>query len=378
VKSSNQTFLNLPENASQSDLLKHLESALTSAGFAAWSMDVKTMEVWRSQNHDQIFGYESNIPNWSHEVFMKHVHPEDRVALDNSFKESLSKERFSIRFRIKPAYIETDRWLEVSGGAVKDSQEQTICVLGVVRDITDLVINEFKILDNVKMRSLGEMAGGLAHEVNNPITIIKLRAEVILSKARAGKLDPQSVIAGLEGIVSSADRVASIIRGLQMFSKEPDKDPLVSINLKTLACDTIELVRTKFKNENIDILIEIPPEIYIECHPSQIAQVLMNCVVNSRNILVTKLQEGRWIKITAVKESESVELHIIDSGDGIPEEIAKNIFEPFFTTQRSEKRPGLGLSISRGIVESHSGVLFYDPNAKNTTFTLVLPLKQTS
>jgi C4-dicarboxylate-specific signal transduction histidine kinase len=110
----------------------------------------------------------------------------------------------------------------------------------------------------------------------------------------------------------------------------------------------------------------------VNCRPTQLSQVLLNLLSNAFDA-VSALSE-KWVRLTVTQEEQKLIIKVIDSGNGIPSDIAEKIMQPFFTTKVIGKGTGLGLSISRGIIESHEGALFYDPSEKNTTFVIELPI----
>lgn len=222
-----------------------------------------------------------------------------------------------------------------------------------------------------KMSSLGEMAGGIAHEINNPLSIIVMKANQMRRRLES---DPHLVAKGLDDlnkIEITANRIAKIIKGLRTFSRDSEKDPPQKNSLKEILDDTLELCYEKLKFKNIQLTSEIPADLLINCRPTQISQIFMNLVSNSMDA-IEKL-ESPWIKITAQTENQNVKITIADSGPGIPRHIVTKMMQPFYTTKDIGKGTGLGLSISQSIAKDHGGQLYYDDGASNTTFILILP-----
>ena len=134
---------------------------------------------------------------------------------------------------------------------------------------------------------------------------------------------------------------------------------------------TLELCNERLKNEAIKLRISYNADVEIRCRDSQIAQVLMNLISNALDA-IEKLPE-KWIDISVSATRSTVRFAITDSGKGIPPTIAEKIMQPFYSTKEAGKGIGLGLSISKGIVEEHNGTLKYDDSALNTRFVLDLP-----
>lgn len=357
------------------ELLRLVERSLTVNGIAAWSLDLETGEVLRSREHDKIFGHEESLNHWDLQTFMSHVHPADIQNVQTSFKQSIGKEHFEITFRILPPQNTIERWVEVKGSTVFSSSGKPQKLVGLTRDVTEMMMSQVRLVEASKMRSLGEMAGGIAHEINNPLTIIKLKSDILKSKIETDNLDKATVVSDLNKISETVDRISDIIRALRRFSRESDTDQIASVNLLQVIKDTVDLVRTKFRHESIEVLIEVPESVDIECRPAAIAQAIMNCLINSKEALLS--QAGpRWIKLVATSNSTESEIRIIDSGSGVDDEVIRKMYEPFFSTKRENKKLGLGLSISKGLIEAHSGSFYYDSTQPNTTFVIKLPRKQ--
>lgn len=227
-----------------------------------------------------------------------------------------------------------------------------------------------------KMSALGEMAGGIAHEINNPLQIISARATQIKRLVGRETIDSENILKFAESIEQTTQRIAKIITGLRSFSRNAENDPFHKALLKDVVQDTLSLCAERFKGHYIDLKIDdIATHIEIECRATQIIQVLVN-ILNNALDAVDSLSE-KWVHIKVEENKTYVRLKIIDSGTGISQPIAEKLFQPFFTTKEVGKGTGLGLSIARGIVADHKGQLFIDASQKNTCFVLELPKLQT-
>jgi len=227
-----------------------------------------------------------------------------------------------------------------------------------------------------KMSALGEMAGGIAHEINSPLAIIAVRAQQMERLQSRGQLTPETIQKESQLIGSTAKRIGDIIKGLRAFAREGEKDPFEITSIESIINDALVLCRTRFEAHGIklDLHIEQPsPE--LECRGVQITQVLLNLLNNSFDAL-QKLKD-RWVRIDACTDGNYIALSVTDSGRGIEPETAEKVMQPFFTTKEVGKGTGLGLSISKGIADSHNGTLEIDQASPNTRFVLTLPKQQT-
>ncbi|RYZ58890.1 MAG: PAS domain S-box protein [Proteobacteria bacterium] len=229
-----------------------------------------------------------------------------------------------------------------------------------------------KLVAASKLSSLVEMAGGIAHEINNPLAIIIGQASRIRRRYERGLLDTEQLGDDLVRIESTAQRIAKIVRGLRSFSRSSEKDPMEVTSVTDIIEDTLELCQEKFRVHAIELILDVAPDIRLSCRRSQIAQLLMNLLSNAYDA-VDDLS-SKWIKLEAYANEEWITIEVSDSGEGIDPAIREKIMQPFFTTKEEGRGTGLGLSISQGISEDHGGSLRLEPSAEHTTFIVRLPL----
>jgi signal transduction histidine kinase len=223
-----------------------------------------------------------------------------------------------------------------------------------------------------KMAALGEMSGNIAHEVNNPLTAIKLRAERLHRQSRVGPVDPAQVTQFAGEIEKIAARIARIVDALRAFARDVERDPLRPENVAQIVHDTVELCAERFRQHAIDLQVEEPPaDLVVSCRSVQISQVLLNLLSNAHDAV--EQRPGAWVRIQVrTAGAEEVRIAVSDSGPGVLPELRDRIMEPFFTTKAIGKGTGLGLSVSKGIAEAHGGRLAYEPDSGQTRFVLTL------
>lgn len=232
-------------------------------------------------------------------------------------------------------------------------------------------------IQSAKLNSLGEMASGIAHEINNPLTVISSRCSQLKRQIERNQYDPDSFKATLIKINQTVERIAVIIRGLKSFSRNAENDKFINTSLKTIIENTLELCTEKFRHQLVFLHTDTIPDYFLECREAQLVQVLLSLLNNSYDAVVNL--EEKWVHISfSLNMSGDVLIIITDSGKGIPRNIAQNIMQPFFTTKEVGKGTGLGLSISKGIIEDHKGTFYLDEKCINTRFIIELPISDSS
>lgn len=226
------------------------------------------------------------------------------------------------------------------------------------------------VAQTTKMSALGEMAGGIAHEINTPLGTILICAQMI------SKFAVRHADAGLEknsaAIMTTVRRVAKIVQGLKKFCRDNSRDDYSRVTMGSLIEETMIFCQEKFRTHGVEVRISGDLELGVRCIPEQIGQVILNLLNNAYDAI-----EGGtgplWIEIVAARVEEKVGLYVSDCGRGIPSEVSEKIMQPFYTTKEIGKGTGLGLSISKGIAEAHGGSLAYVADRPNTTFLILLP-----
>lgn len=236
--------------------------------------------------------------------------------------------------------------------------------------------HEAKMIESRKMATLGEMASSIAHEINNPLTIISgnnqhLKRAIIESENFSDKEKMLNYIGKVENTVF---RIEKIIKGLRLFSRDGTNDQMYSVSMDILLEETLALCHERFRTSNVLLKVHSSYREDLVCRGTEISQVLINLLNNAYDA-VQELDE-KWVELEVKQVNNYLQLIVKDSGKGIPKGIQEKILMPFFTTKEIGKGTGLGLSISKGIVESHGGSLSVDSHQLHTCFIVKLPLNQ--
>jgi signal transduction histidine kinase len=237
-------------------------------------------------------------------------------------------------------------------------------------------IQQMAAINSAKMAALGEMAGGIAHEINNPLTIINTHALIMTKTIEKGNIDPTLLLKSSQNIASTVERIGTIIHGLKNISRDVSSEQITKSPFKNILVDVIALCEEKFKLAEIEIQCNVMSpqfDVSLNCFQVQLSQVFLNLFNNSYDAILNL--DTKWIRIEAKTNGPWYIIHFIDSGNGIPLSIRDKIFQPFFTSKEIGSGTGLGLSLVYGIIKNHKGEIYYDNQNKNTCFTIKLPIE---
>ncbi len=248
------------------------------------------------------------------------------------------------------------------------------------QDITARRTLEAQLVQSQKLESIGTLASGVAHEINNPIMGIMNYAQLIQDE-----MDEESPLREYASeIMVETDRVATIVKNLLGFAREDTQTDCNPTRMVDIVNGVLSLVGTVMKHDQITLTIDVPKDLpQLSCHSQQIQQVLMNLLTNARDALNEKYaraDKDKIVRISAQLISDIghryVRITIEDHGGGIAPEVHERMFDPFFTTKPKDKGTGLGLSISHGIVRDHGGQLSVESEPGQwTRFHLDLPVE---
>jgi PAS domain S-box-containing protein len=241
-----------------------------------------------------------------------------------------------------------------------------------IKSKSELDISRNLAAQSSKMASLGEMAGGIAHEINSPLGVIIMNAELQRDILEEEKPDKLLLIKANQIIQTTAERISKIVNGLRRFSRDNSLDPMEEISLSNVVEDSLTLCRQKLKNQSVQLhQSRVPDHWKVFGKSVELTQVMLNLLNNSLDAI--EGLEDKWVKIDVSEHADHFKVCVTDSGSGIPQKLRERLMEPFFTTKPSGKGTGIGLPISKGIIESHRGMLYLDETCPHTSFIFTLP-----
>ena len=270
------------------------------------------------------------------------------------------------------AHGDLDQRVEIRSGDELQELAETFNFMAAALKQRDQQLKEQaarKVMESERLAMIGQLAAGVAHEINNPLTGIVTYAHLLLERLAADSREHDMA----QKIATQANRCRVIIRGLLDFARQrkPDKRPC-SVNAVLAEC--VALVAHQSLFHNIEIVKRFGEDLpLVPMDPSQIQQVFMNVIINAAEAML----EGGRLTLTTRYDAggECVEAEFADSGCGIGEADMERIFDPFFTTKGARRGTGLGLAVSFGIVKEHKGTIGVESEiGKGTTFSVRLPL----
>jgi PAS domain S-box-containing protein len=244
-------------------------------------------------------------------------------------------------------------------------------VLGIGRDITERKRMQEQLIVTDRLASVGELASGIAHELNNPLTGV-----IGLSQLLVERDIPEDIKEDIKLVYSEAQRAANVVRGLLTFArKHPAARQL--INLNDVVSKVLELRAYEQRVSNIEVVTHLAPDLLeIMADYFQLQQVFLNIVINAEHFMTEAHHKGT-LTITTERVKDMVRISFADDGPGIPKDYLGHVFDPFFTTKEVGKGTGLGLSISYGIITAHGGQIYAESELdKGATFIIDLPIIQ--
>jgi signal transduction histidine kinase/CHASE1-domain containing sensor protein/CheY-like chemotaxis protein len=365
---------------------ERLALALQIGNAGSWGYNINTGKFWTSAEGARIYGLPSACGGISREVIEACIPERERVhqALDALINEG---QEYNLHYAINPPDGSPAKFITSTARLERDQQGNPREVLGFIQDITERnhaekahqeLQNQLHQLQ--KIESMGRLAGGVAHDYNNMLSVIIGRTE--LAQMRIHK--PESLHNDLDQILGAAMRSRDITQQLLAFARKQIISPRV-LDLN----ETVEGMLTMLKQllgENIDLVWQPKEGLWpVELDPSQMDQILANLCINARDAIadIGKINiETRMVTLdqaychdhTGFIPGDFVMLAVSDNGCGMDKETLDKIFEPFFTTKGLGEGTGLGLSMVYGVVKQHNGFInVYSEPDEGTTFKIYLP-----
>jgi PAS domain S-box-containing protein len=336
-----------------------LAEAQKMAKLGSWRLDVGTGELFWSDEMFRLFGYRPGEVTPTQELFLNAVHPDDIELLQNTIALQQNavdgQETTSIIIRLYRKSGEL--WFANSrASAVFDASGKLIKQFGSIQDITDIKKTAEKekqmqqeLYNATHLASIGEMASGIAHEINNPLTGVVGFSQLLIDRDI-----PDDIKEDLEIINHEAQRAAKIVSGLLTFAYQ-NKPGWSMVNIDEIISNTLELRTHEMELSNIRVVTELEGHLPLTAADgAQLQQVFLNIILNAEQAMKDMKKAGT-LTVRTKSTGKSIIITFADTGPGISQENLPRVFNPFFTTKGVGEGTGLGLSMSHGIIKQHKG-----------------------
>lgn len=360
---------------------QRLNLALSAAEMGLWDWDMMTDTILWNEKHFSLFGIDpETFNNQAAEAFAP-IHPEDRDQVQQGVDHALThQEAFYIEFRVVHPDASV-HWIASRGQQVKGSPGNHLRMIGICFDITERkqadqererYLHQENIAQMQRMHIAGEFAALLAHQLNQPLMAVRSFAEAGLARLRRGTDAPGRMQETLADIVAQAERAAQSIRDLRNFlARQPQE--MVASDLNTLVRAASSLMSTLVRNRKIRVTLDLSDSLPMALmRASQVEQVLINLMENAVDAISHNILVNGTINISTQLDLEHNALitTVRDNGSGLDAAAAKRVFDPLYTTKKNGI--GMGLAISRSIMEDHGGRIWAEPGASGC-FKFTLP-----
>jgi PAS domain S-box-containing protein len=360
---------------------------------------VGSTETWYNDQWYAMLGYEPGELPGTVATFQQLCHPDDVVRVRDAFAEYIagrsSAYRIEFRMRSKGGAW---RWIHSQARAAEHNADgKPLRIAGVHLDVTERREIETQLVSAQRLESVGQLAAGIAHEINTPVQYIsdsvyfardgvrellalvqELRAALPHDQAHDDlKYLQDNLPAALNRAVDGLARVTEIVRSMKEFS-HPDPQQMGPVDINRAVQNTLLVAKSEYRYvADIDTRLgELPA---VVGHGGEINQVMLNLVINAAHAIAAVVKDGGErgrIVVETRCDDDSVVISVADTGGGIPEAVRHRIFEPFFTTKEVGKGTGQGLSIACNIVRRHGGSLSFQTEiGSGTTFQVRLPIR---
>lgn len=221
-----------------------------------------------------------------------------------------------------------------------------------------------------RLSSLGEMAGGIAHELNTPLQALLLNADMAHAELGGGEPDLEFVQEVVAEAVATTRYLSNVVRAMRTLSRRSgsEGDPLETVPLREVIEDVCSMGSGRMRLAGVSVSVLAPEEIQVTARRSECAQILLN-LLNNAHDAVAGLPDP-WVRIELAREGERVRVSVVDSGPGVPGHLADAIMAPFYTTKAAGQGTGLGLSVSRTLAQQWGATFHCDSEAGHSSFTL--------
>ena len=353
---------------------------LETVGVGVWKYNPNTKKLVWDNSMYKIYGIDPKDFNGDYDAWENSLPDEAKAEAVKALEVSLAGgKEFDHTFEVK-SNSPHKKFLGAKAKVIRDQNGLPLMMYGINWDKTkevelerNLNLERAKSLHNAKLATIGELAAGVGHEINNPLAI--LSGQLIILEQTLMKTIPlqDEVFVPLKKMDRALQRIDNIVKNLRTFARSDDLQ-ISGFDLYNLAFETIEMLKELYSKENVELnFIGLNTVCLVEGYRGRLQQVLINLISNAKDATLGK--ETRKVDVIFSIDSNEVLIEVADNGCGVPDEIKESIFVPFFTTKEVNKGTGIGLSLISTIIKEHKGNLsFSSKEGEGSRFTFSLPI----
>ena len=349
-----------------------------------WNVE-KPEDAWMSPRFKEVFGYRDDEVLNTFRWWQENILQEDLDITLENFSKHLADQRHPfdqiVRYRHKSGKVV---WVRCRGIAIRNKDGKAIRVLGAHTDVTSLKEAEASLIESQKMEAIGNFSSGIAHDLNNTLSVVAMSAELLKMQVRQN-LNPREE--NIQEIISACKKASEMTKKILAIGR---KQILLKevVDINQFVKDAMGIFRRIYSSE-IEISLLLNAE-YAECLIDivHLEQVLLNLLLNAKDAMaqtfdkkltiettVTSINSDVNLEYDTLKTGQYLELRVSDNGTGIRSEILQRVFDPFFTTKKEDLGSGLGLSTSFGIIKQLGGTMYLSNNTSGgLTVSIYLPI----
>ncbi|WP_432407843.1 cache domain-containing protein [Wukongibacter sp. M2B1] len=361
-----------------------------------WEWDIVDDRIWLSKEMYRILGLQSQQSEFTSQTFLRHIHPQNKESIQSVMKFTNHRESFGIELK----FIDSNGkeiWLYNSGNVVCDGEWKATHIFGISQDITErkqvlsklremnknlkvMVKKEVEksrkkdavIIYQSRLAKMGQMIGHIAHQWKQPLNNINLILSNIKDDYEYNELDKESLEASIYTSKKIVDQMSQTIDDFRYFFK-PRKNK-EKFSLHNTINFALKLIEESIKLNNIKIGIELVCDSKVYGYSNEFSQVIFNILDNAKDALVKNTIDNKEISIKIYIKYNMAIVEICNNGGCIKENVIQNVFEPYFTTKEEEKGTGIGLYMSKMIIERHMNGKLECENIENgACFKILIP-----
>jgi signal transduction histidine kinase len=374
-----QDISNFVEREKLLELAKReLSDIVTATKLGLWKWDIVHNELKWADNMYSLYSLSKDDFSGDYDAWLSSIHPDDKERLDTEVEQALAGVKdFDTTFRVRTGSNEI-RYIKAIATIERDKNDQPLFMSGINIDRTEEKLLELSVAEERKrnitqsrLASIGELAAGVGHEINNPLAIA-VGSLSSLKRELGGLLEENKYYSNIK---KAHKRIKKITDGLREFSRD-DKD-YVPVDISKTLVDSVNFVKQIFNSAGIKLTVEVltTSDYFVAGVKSELQQVFMNLLSNAKDAIED--QERKEIYVSITEKGENIKIEFRDTGAGIPSEIQDKVFDNFFTSKDVGKGTGIGLALVQQIVTRHQGEIYFETKSGvGTSFFLELPISK--